>query len=1349
MIKCQQMVIPYTYDNMEVNVSDSAIKKTLIQRLRRTHMSLARRVRLIDSEILARMSPDGELPPPNEVERQATHNEALQIYRKLSGLLSLLSAIPPEHNESLRLALLKPTQQAQALLLTQPSEYQFANDATLRHFIDSLRTPDSDPDMLLRLARTLGEISLHDIFYQDSVRDFINRSFLCLSEAEQALVPLQHLLQEQLGPSVYHGTGHTIVQLPVHFGKQISPQTLRTILGLPIMHPLLMLAGNFEGGRVEVLFPKDKATLSQRFSLKELAIPFSWDSQGDQTFLTHPETAGMEVALNTHTKGLKSHPFAQFVKLWDSQAILRKARTIPLQPEDLSDLAVVQSKAGVASPAYSTRQLPVSLLLAAEQRWFVEVDKTWRLTAIADLTTDRTQTIKASPTDKVSIQLPPITLQQLKHGPLNVGVLQLSPEEMAVSFHLPREVEITAVNWPNPAQDELKLAAKEHVKQQVSPGYIDHRYQEAEIKLTLAQLGLNETTAFTAGIDKITQGLEVNTLADLSLWHTQKGAGTPYFASVTLYSLTKQGPHIRRMGCCIHDPSWTLPTDVQLSELGMTADQFKSCAMQPSDAANHLLKPFKQFNAGKIGLSVFNHKLTMELLKQHLPELQNTVALLPTLDRQALIKQEQLSLRDDKGVTLSLTRHRGRPVFFPHSPSDPHGIEACITTGQGRCLSQDGSAALWVQNGEVVLKDFTNGTTGVIGSTQELLEQLHGQQRQPNSQQTPGDANQFVKMQRVSNMLASAGTKAPVTVAPLSLPQWVSVPNHIEPALKALWNDVQKYYRFDLSIDTNLKRLSPLLKQAQLPLEYVIAGGTGGRQGVKFLRALYDSDPALFQATTLGKRVPVSQLLFGSNVQTVSAPQATMTVENWVMANIIKLHQQNPEIVAHYQLSHRAVSALSIMEPTTAELPPGMDGLANWLGVSPEQLTNLYKMAYTQRIHHGQSFKSFLPSCKGNPLGHDSVLEHMALTSALVQRFTPTQAEELVHKHSRSLKLKQLIGELALPSPNGEKLYSLPLLQDHGFQLGLHLAGPLPISEDVEHHLEQALEPALRLLHLSNGAFNTIPKGGVVDPILEAQARDSFLSLLQNPVNVAMLHNTEKELRAINVEGLSLLPHNSTFQNWAEQIVLYAINQGEAPSYNRHINVEQLKYLKGALSGLAEVLALTSAEFGRIEAALDMATHQYNALAVIRQINRQEGHPVDLLDKTVSRRGYDEQSAKWQVPLVYKPTKEVLRQIAETTNLPIETKESLLQSCRAQGPSRPTNALASQIYSQVIRELQLPPPLFHTNGLIGQLQADFKVSAKAPIEYLLERKEYQHCNSGYFANAPSQRRHNAPQSPKP
>lgn len=1329
-------------------MSDSTIKKALIQRLRRTHMNLARRVRLLDNEVVAAMAPDGELPPPNEVERQAAHNDALQLYRKLSGLLPLLNAVSASDTIALRAALLKPIQQAQALLLTQPSEHQFAEDATLRHFIDSTRAPNSDPDMLLRLARTLGEISLNNIFYQDSVRNFVGRCLLCLTEAEQALAPLHEMLQETLAPSVYHGTGHTIVHLPETLGKQTSPATLRSILGLPAMHPLLVLAGEFKNGRGEVIFPKDKNTLSQRFSLKGNSLGLQWGQDGEQSFLQLPETPGISEAFNIHIKGSKSHPFTQLVKQWDSQEILRQARTIPLTPDDLSDLAVVHTKAGVVNPLHSTRQLPVSLLLSAEQRWFVEDGKTWKLTTLSELATNRTQAIKASPNDSVYLQLPPMTLQQLQKGPLNVGLTQLSTDEIAVSFHLPREVKMSAVHWPNPALDELKLAAKAHAKQQMAPGYIDHRYSETEVKSALAQLGLNEPTAFNAGIDKITQGLGVNTLADISIWHTQKGTGTPYFASITLYSLTKQGPHIRRVGCCIHDPSWTLPTDVQLSALGMDAEQFKSCAMLPADAAHHLEKPFNQFNAGKIGLSVFNHKLAMDLIKQQLPSLHQAISLLPTLDRQALVKQEQLSLRDDRGVTLSLTRHRGRPVFFPHTPSDPNGIEACITNEQGRYLSLDGSASLWAQDGQVFLKDFTNGTAGVVGTKQEILEQIHSQQRPPNSQQTPGDADQFVKMQRVNNLLTSAGTKAPVWVDPLPLPPETLGANNAAPSLQVLWGDVQKHYRFDLSLDANLKRLTPLMRQAQHPLEKPIAGGAGGRQGVKFLRTLHTNAPLLFHAATMGKRLAISQVLFGSDAQTVSVSQATLTVEDWIVANIMNLHQHNPEIVAHYQLSHRATSALSIMEPTTAELPPGIDSLANWLGTSTEQLSKLYQMAYSQRLHHGQSFKSFLPSCSNTPLGHDSLLEHIALTSAIVQRYTPTQAEDLVYKHSRSLKLKHLLSDLKLPTPPGEQLVSLPLLQDHGYQLGIQLKGPIPSGVDIEQRLEKTLSPALRLLHLSNGVFNTIPKGGIVDPLLETHARDQLLSLLKAPANIASLKQTEKALLSMNIAAISLIPHNSVFQDWAEQIVLHAMGQGESPNYNRHFTAEQLKTLNGALVQLAQALPLTPAEWSRVESSLVTATHQYNALLVVKQLDRSLGHPVDILDKTVARRGFDEQSSKWQVPLLHKPTKEVLREIAETVALPIDTKESLMQCAKSNGNGRPSESLASQIYSQVVRELQLPPPLVHTDGIIGQLQAGFKVSAKAPMEYLLERREYQHCRHGEIVSPSAQRQDFTPAPPK-
>lgn len=1299
------------------------IKTALLQRLRRTDMPLARRVRQLHADWFERMGNGGQLPAPVDEHRLSPVLLAQQVHVRAMHCAPFLSELP----EALRSDWSEHQQHAQALLLNAPKDAQQGPDgleSTIQQFLSSVENndaPDTAVQSLAAMTFRLGQGAAR----QDAIQTFVARANMILTDASHTLRRIEQSVMTLLSPTVFQGRSHCLVQIAPHRAAQCRASLFHHMLGLPSEQPMVVIGNVFSEGKTPVLLqhgrlpalPADIATWEQRSgqpaALQLHGLPNNPDTD---RILNQPPHKGVRSPLQALIGRLDQLPEGT-------------ERRLQLNLADLNDFSNMQSMAGVGTFRLRDRQLPNSLLLRQEESVYAFIEERWQTIRLSDAPSHMALRIKPSLDARCELTLPATTIRQLQQdGQMRVSVLQQTATQLQVALHLPLQQQVPAP-WSDPAQKNRQLLARHYAKQLSGHGYLDKVYTKEDLADAERLVGASPGT-LQDGVLKILKATMARTLIAIDTWTHQHQQGTPYYVSMTLMSPRQDGVYARRLGCFIHDKGTPLPTTAQLEQLGVDAETFVQLAVPAQDAEAQLLRPLKNMSSAPFALTGHHLDVDLTRVQQSMPLLSQTLLSLPSVSRQPIVLGNQLTGRRDRVFTLTLERDNARPVHFFDAAGTPHSLMNIHRIPDGQWSSHDRSATLFRQGDDMILMDHRTGLQGVVGDPLSLVQKIQHDLRPASGALYHSHASDLCLHQQSRQWLRETAPDLPLRLSEI-------IPVHNLPArrsdfgiaqwetLEQIWQSAQPLYRFDWSIDDNIRRLSQALAARGLELDTVIAGGVGGQRGRQYLRTLHQVQPELLSPLLQGKSFAWHPDVVMNNAARLDPADTALTVSTWLHANMLRLLRDNPERALHAQMEHHIDAFLQQFEPTTQELPAA--ALERWsrsTGIPAAQWEKVYQRAYAARQGLGLYDSLIMQRDQGHPLGAHPVRELVAFTTALSQSALPQQGQQVLTNHSAGRWLDEKLKGLSLRQGTQEYPLNTPQLQEHRLQL-------LLTGGSVTTAVERAVEQVLPLLHLGNAMHRTVTKPGMTDPFLQQRARATLSSLLRAPGNLQRIDAAQQAFQEAGITDLKLRPSDPAFRQWCKQAMLYAMTLSEvAPDFNHEFSGDELSVAMAHMTALLPEFQLrtqsaTANAEQRLAYVIHQATLQHAAIATLK--NWQQSQPGFVLwaaDQTIQRRQYAQQCEAWQLPVVTVTLTEALRTVAQNQSLPLPCRYAL-RSYDEEG-NLPSDPLPRQIVQQSIKVLRSPPPvMWGLEGPVGNLLRRFTISATHPLAKMLDTPRYR------------------------
>jgi hypothetical protein len=1299
------------------------IKTTLLQRLRRTDMPLARRVRQLHADWFERMGSGGHLPPAIDEKRLSPVLLAQQTHMRAAHCAPFVTELPDE----LQSQWSEHQQHAQALLSNTPSDESIhvsALESTLKQFLSSTEQGDAPETAVQSLAAVvfrLGQVAAP----QEMIQAFVARASAVLTDATQTLGHMEQAVMEILSPAVFQGRSHCLIQLDPHRASQCKASLFHHMLGLPQEQSFTVIGNRFTEGRVPVL-------LQHGLAVELPADVAEWEGPAER-----PDFLQLRgLPLNADTDRILNQPPHKGVRS-PLQLLISRIDQLPSGPDsrlqlnvaDLNDFANMQAMAGVGTFRARDRQIPNSLRLNKEESVYAWMDGRWQPTRLSELP-DNQNAVRIKPALDTSCELllPLSTVRQLQQeGQLLVGVMQQNATQLQVALHLPPQQ--TSVPWPDPALKNRQLLTQHYAEQLSSPGYLDKVYSREELSDAERLVGA-PPGGLQDGVFRILKATMARTLIAFDTWTHQHQQGSPYYVSMTLMSPRQDSVYARRIGFFIHDAGTPMPTTAQLQQLGVDAESFMKLAIPTKEAETQLLRPLKNVTSAPFALT--GHHLDSDLarIQQSMPALSQALEALPSVSRQPLVQTQHLTGRRDRVFTLTLERDNARPVHFFDAAGTPHSLMNIHQNPDGQWVSHDRSATLFRQGDHMVLLDHRTGLQGTVGTPLELVQQIQRDLRPAQGALYSSLAKDLCRHQQSRQWLMDASP-----LVPLRLSDSIPVDNlpmrrmdfgpAQQEAIEQVWKMAQPLYRFDWSIDDNMRRLSQALNARGLSLDTVIAGGTGGQRGRQYLKSLHQAQPELLSPLLQGKSFAWHPEMVMNNAARLDPVETELTIATWLHANMLRLLRNNPERALHAQMEHHIDAFLQQFEPTTQELPAtALERWAKSTGIPTERWKSVYQRAYTARQGMGLYDSLIIQSDRGHPLGAHPVRELAAFTAALSQSALPQQGQAVLMMHSAGRWLDENLKALSLCNHPDQHVLRTVQLQEHRLQLLLRGAEPTP-------GLESAVEKALPLLHLSNAMHKTVTKSGTTDPFIQQHARDVLSSQLRAPENIQRIQSMQSAFHDAGITELQLRPSDPIFRQWCKQAVMYAMNlSGVSPDFNQEFSAEELGRAMSHLTAMLPEFQLrtqssTPNAEQRLAHVIQQAKMQYAAMETLNDwCHSHQGFALRMQDQIIQKRQYAQQCEAWQIPVVEITLTDALRAIAQNQLLPLPCRHALRNY--DEDGNLPAEPLARQIVQQTIKALRNPPPLvWGVEGPAGQLIQRFHVSATHPVEKMLDTPRYR------------------------
>ncbi len=1306
------------------------VKSLVLSRLRRSDIGLARRIRNLPSTLFSKISlNNNRLASPNASVLHA-YLEAKQIADKYAQIIPLTAQDDTSLNDELKPLLVE----ANNLLSAQPSDVSSDKADTLSHFIGT-KAHQGDLDTIQKLVNSLAHLSENSKIPQRVAQNYWRRAQYCLNRIDTVLSTFEKTLIAQSNIQIFQGEQSTIAQLSDPLYQKMSPALLRRALALPEKHPILFLDEKFIDGQIRVL---SSEKIADRISLDSPEHALSWIKDKNGLFLqAHDHDNNIDQLLNQPSGPGVRTPIQSLSTILDKQTPSVSEDHLQLTQQDLEDFAQLQSLTGIAHANAQSQQVDATLTLHSAQRWFVKTATGKKEISLSELIEQPTQALFSGVDSKVAFWVPEHCLKRLKEkNTITVQLMQRNDNALTVSRLLDPETLTQGLILPHPEQKQQQQISQAYLSEQdVSRGYIDQQYQQNDLNVSCMKQG-TDAAHFSAGLTEMLEDTEADLLIDVEVKSPPHQDSAPYFISMTLYSQTQQGPHVRRVSCLVHEPSNALPSQKQLDEFGLTEQSFVEKALSPDAAQKHLNKPLSRGDGAQIAFSLHNNNATLNDLQKVAPQIAEKIESSVTIDRQLLIKEEQFGLRRDRQYNVSLDRQQTNTVAFLDTPGHTFGIASAYQNKQGLIMGAEQKGLLSIAQDQIQLHDILHEVRGSVEGPEHFASSHHTQQRVAQNR-AKGSPLLLAQHHRIQQLLLENAPTSPVQYIASILPNrsYNGLPSLTDELIVSLDKACQQHqtqYRFDLSIDDNIRLAVQLLKPQGVDGSTALAGGVGNKQGREFLLSLRSASPDLFSAITAGSGINLPALYQSSGETTVKKSQATLTVEDVFYANFARFQKANPAQVNHFQMSHIAAQVLNRLEPKTQITPKDdIEKLARYFCVSPDSLTHLYEMAYHARIEDSRSYHAFLPTAEDrHPLSPSSITDHVSLWGLRERAYLRPERKQQLHSHILNNKIK--VFTHTLNNPNNAEGQSLLVgtLSDNKLEAQWHGA---PLNPSAQKTLVDLISQNSRLTHLRNGVHHVSSKNVSTSPEQEAEAKHKLLHLLTSPQAQQMEKELSDFIGAHDGE-LKILPNDAKMRQWESEMLRYAIGETKSPVFNQHFNEATLDYLEQSSHLFVQnpdnqrYFTNPSLVETRLAQGFRGARTQFIGYALAEQCVKALEH-APLLD--VAQNPHKETFEITQHPFTLVSTFDLIEQMLNSNKgkqLPDSTQLLLARAIEQdERPKKQDDLLAHQLYNKVTELLQKPPTLGYVAPELDGLKSSFKTAARSPMESLLDDPRYAHC----------------------
>lgn len=1314
------------------------IKKKVINRMRRHNKAAARRLRLLPSHLFSKLvdHAPASSPSPFEHERAAMVTLAKTFNDKYTAASRVISGDVPDTLKELKQKLLDDMaahqRMANALLM---GDDESSTALSVQHFLSSNNDShaNNQMDALPLLARKLASLSQQHLLNGKGEQSVVRRIKLCLSESNKALDKFYSMLRESHETSIFSEPGSSLISVPDDWATFFTFDTLKEAFNVGSDEPTSVISNNFKEGGSSVLYSsqepittKTKSGLS--FELSEQCLKLNGHADYDE--------------LLNNIKGSPHHPLREVNTALSGQPVPTPENPIMIGLDDLSTVNALNIECRTASKASSSIQMDFFMALQRDMVGVFLVDNTRRLMPFHELPHNSNVTYIVDEANGISLNILATQISALKATslPLTFKLTQQAPGNFSFSHMLSAQSQELLTNTaqvheiPHPHKEALTRSVRQSATPLRENGYLSKQFSPRDWGELLSQVG-DGHELLDKGAKALNLALNASsttTFIDLQFERESDARALPYRITASIYSLTQKGPNVRSIEVLIKNEN-NLST-ATLQALGLSMEEFTELALEPAQAEKILAKPFSALSAQKRVLcGIRNSKMHLNIIKETMPALFDELNAHLIVDPLSISKRNTLSSRSDDIMPIYLERHGGKPVYFADTPGSDIGVRGLLSGSTKRILSTDEKYGMSLDGDNVIIHDFFAGAKLEWGGKVELSLHLHATQNKPNVQHSEGSLEALLKESKVSHILRSSAPKSAPSLVEFIMPQ--ALIDELSPkgkerflALSELWLSVQNSYDFSISIYDNQERLAPLLNENSVPLDAIIAGGTGGQKGKLFLKELYKKSSALFWAATSGKGINTHVLLTRDNAaQPLSAKDASLTVADVLRANMIAFQVKNPDLVNHFQMNHLAGSILSRLEPNTARPPSEIiDKIAAEYGCPSGLVRALYKSAYEDKAKRSSNghFEDFLPRESSLSIGKEGRLLSGWVFWELLSKRIPHSLNITLKKHLIEQAAKLHMMGLHRHIPKNAVHITSSFIIDKSLTCEVRSLDGKPVSPSPQLDIDSIAQ----IMHLQNGVSHIIASN---ENSVEANEAESiFISKLKSPRNLALLDEANRYLVA-NELTAHFIPNDASLQRYGEAFLLAALDGNSTPPFNRHFSeIEIASVLQKAKDGIMKLdehclVDSPSQAYHRLNVFADQANMQHRISSLLMEMARGEKVIMFSDDGPSLNAQHIRRLKDSNVPYEAVTTNQAIQMLIDKVGDLLDTRTyAELSHFVKSDELPPQGSTAKRYYQEMLNAYRMPPNLISMEGPLEALARSFQVKCSSPLENVMESESH-------------------------
>ena len=1293
-------------------------KKNLLLRLQRKNKPLARRVRTISPDLFSLQT--GIKKPFVSPESNDYFLRAKNVHSQFTFLNTLNI-----DDELFSKEIHDVQRMANSLIFSVPDELTTPDEQSLNQINVLLNNNDYGHDSLGKLSRIIGKLVKSNNISAESMQRFLLSANECFSVAEKVMSSFEHT---HITPHIRVSEHDNVsgVQIPNAWAGKVSKEQIQRILGIPVSHDMLITSDTFENASVSVFNSKEAPgwILDAIKNNKTPGVELVSDGEKiELSWIDHKETPD-DLFNSIRQEGMPS-PFDTLIQnLKEFAPSIDTSLTL-----DQSDIKDYVSMAIAAQSLDKPINLPIgSIALSTDQQWYTRNNNTSTLRSLSDIVNDSSNTTIYPEADSHSgIELPLSALKKLKDNKSVIFAIQpvtnsLRLEVLGVDSTPP------SMTWDNPNGKQHQAVALNNQRSTDGRGYIDKVYTTDELN-SLNSRSFSDPAGFSNKLKMILTELKADTLADIEIKSNRVlGENRPYYIGVTLYSLTKKGLNVRTVSSLVKDEDSPAPTLPQLKELGLTsADEFLTLASNRDDVDKKLNKALSYNKVKNISLSVRNATHTMGIISKSFPNTKKIVSQASIFDQQQLTKNGRLTHRGDKVLTIDRGNRGLLRASFADTPGSTIGLREKLKNGTGTQLSLDSTSALIVNDSNVYIRDYIQGTTSLIGSVPSVRSLLLSNEKEFGYSNTKSDHVSMLNYAQSKGVISSSSPDDPVVITELcNLPSSTDF-SALRSELDQAWSNIVNNYDFSESIETNINKNNI---SKSLPFNSIIAGGSGGKTGVDFLKTLMRESPALFSAKVQGSGINLESF-FSGNLSKVTAAQASLTVADVMKASATLFHIKNPNLVTHHQMSYYVNEILSRLEPSTKVIPnQELKKLCKSFDVPLDYGKKIYNAAYESRKDTlGVNDKFLIDESSFLPFGDGSYLALNAITNSLSTKFNEKQQQKLIIESSLKYTIRDFCRNFTPTNNEHQHVINSDFLTNHKSSVVITRNTNEPLSPELKRDLDLAIGELGKIAYINNGIHNISKPSASINPDLQKSIRELISkNLIDKSSKVE-----ESIARILDESGtlnIKVSPSTSQQRIWLEDALLSSVsNTPTTLAFNDKFTHEQLnemfEFSEKTLLESPMLYQMSTAQ--ALNFVFDNAKEEYTiANAINDYMKSRPSSFIHARNSVVSQKDFGPLAKeRGYSPTLMTPNElvtEVLPLLKER-GVSSHTLDDLLKFTTSE--NRPTERVARATSFFLDRIMRKSPALKSENKLISEFNSSFDVECQYPIATILNKEDFQ------------------------